>query len=77
MNRRQKNKTATPSGGARSGARDAGEGLRFTAWTAILGGAGVIIAVLGFYLLAQESITVAPFLLLFAFLVLFPLALVK
>jgi hypothetical protein len=51
--------------------------LRFTRWTAIWGGAGVVTAGLGFLLLAREAIEVAPFLLLAAFLVFFPLAILK
>lgn len=42
-----------------------------------LGGAGVIVAILGFWLVAQGSITAAPLLLVLAYLVLIPLALVR
>jgi hypothetical protein len=49
----------------------------FTRWTGIFGGAGAVVALTGFYLLSQGSISLAPFLLAVAFLVLFPLALVK
>jgi hypothetical protein len=45
--------------------------------TGIFGGAGLVVALTGFYLLAQGSIALAPALLAVAFLVLFPLALVK
>jgi hypothetical protein len=45
--------------------------------TGIFGGAGVVVALTGFYLLSQGSIGLAPVLLAIAFLVLFPLALVK
>ena len=41
------------------------------------GGAGLLSAVLGFILLAQGSINLAPVLLLIGFLVFFPLALVR
>jgi hypothetical protein len=64
------------SGGA-APARRSARPLRFTRWTAIWGGAGVVAAGLGFLLLARESIEVAPFFLLAAFLVFFPLALIR
>ena len=72
MTRREKK----GSGGAAPGSRTP-RPLRFTRWTAIWGGAGVVPAGLGFVLLARESIEVAPFFLLAAFLVFFPLALLR
>lgn len=42
-----------------------------------LGAGGVLVAVLGFWMVAQGSITLAPILLVLAYLVLFPLALVR
>jgi len=48
-----------------------------TRLTGIYGGAGAVVALTGFYLLSQGSIALAPALLAVAFLVLFPLALVK
>lgn len=78
MSRKRKTAQSSSGGtGARQREQDAEGSLRFTVWTALFGGAGVITAALGFYLLAQESITIAPVLLLLAFLVFFPLALVK
>ncbi|MEX0856167.1 MAG: hypothetical protein WD056_01240 [Gemmatimonadota bacterium] len=49
----------------------------FTRGMAIFGGAGLMVALAGFFLLAQGSIALAPVLLAIAFLVFFPLALVK
>ena len=42
-----------------------------------LGAAGVLVAILGFWLVAQGSITAAPLLLVLAYLVLIPLALIR
>ena len=42
-----------------------------------LGAGGLLIAVLGFWMIAQGSIALAPVLLVLAYLVLFPLALVR
>lgn len=53
------------------------EGLRFTRWTGIFAAAGTAFAGAGFYLLAQESINLAPVLLLIGFLVFFPLAVIR
>lgn len=51
--------------------------LQFTVWTGLYGAAGLLTSALGFFLLAQGSINLAPVLLLIGFLVFFPLALVK
>ena len=78
MNRRQRQRnrkaeaSRTPTEGGQG--RD---GLRFTVWTGVYGGVGLLLAVLGFILLAQGSINLAPVLLLIGFLVFFPLALVR
>jgi hypothetical protein len=42
-----------------------------------LGAVGVLVAVLGFWLITQGSITAAPLLLILAYLVLLPLALIR
>lgn len=42
-----------------------------------LGAAGVLVAVLGFWLITQGSITAAPLLLVLAYVVLLPLALIR
>ncbi|TVP79323.1 MAG: hypothetical protein EA352_00840 [Gemmatimonadales bacterium] len=42
-----------------------------------LGAAGLVVAVVGFWMVAQGSIALAPVLLVLAYLVLFPLALVR
>ena len=73
MTRREKK----GSGGGAAPSSRSPRPLRFTRWTAIWGGVGVVIAALGFFLLAREAIEVSPFLLLAAFLVFLPLALVK
>ena len=54
-----------------------GDGLHFTVWTGVYGGAGMLSVTLGFILLAQGAINLAPVLLLIGFFVFFPLALVK
>jgi hypothetical protein len=68
---------AAAKGGAAPPTNRTPRPLRFTRWTAIWGGAGVVTAAVGFVLLAREAIEVAPFFLLAAFLVFFPLALIK
>ncbi|MDA0311008.1 MAG: hypothetical protein O2992_02685 [Gemmatimonadetes bacterium] len=51
--------------------------LKFTKVNAILGVAGLACMVLGYALLAQGSITAAPLLLVFAYVVLIPMAIIK
>ena len=51
--------------------------LRFTAENAVLGAAGVVCLALGYWLLAQGSITAAPILLVLAYVVLLPLAIIR
>ncbi len=78
MSRKQKGRNRGAQVGRTSAAkRGSGEGLRFTVWTAVYGGVGLLSAALGFILLSQGSINVAPVLLLMGFLIFFPLALVK
>jgi len=50
--------------------------LRFTKVNAILGVVGLLTLTLGYWLLAQGSITAAPLLLVLAYVVLLPLALI-
>ncbi len=50
--------------------------LRFSAINAVLGVAGILAVILGYYLLAQGSITAAPLLLVLGYLVLLPLAII-
>ena len=50
--------------------------LRFTRVNAILGVAGLVSLTLGYWLLAQGSITAAPLLLVLAYVVLLPLAII-
>jgi hypothetical protein len=51
--------------------------LRFTTQNAVLGAAGVACLALGYWLLARGSITAAPILLVLAYVVLLPLAIIK
>lgn len=50
--------------------------LRFSRVNLMLGGAALITLVLGYFLLAQGSITAAPILLVLSYVVLIPLALI-
>jgi len=50
--------------------------LRYTRVNAILGAAGLLTLTLGYWLLAQGSITAAPLLLVLAYVVLLPLAII-
>lgn len=51
--------------------------LKFTRENGILAGAGVVCLALGYWLLGQGSITVAPLLLVLAYVVLLPLAIIR
>ena len=51
--------------------------LKFTKENAVLGGAGLACLVVGYWLLAQGSITAAPLLLVLAYVVLLPLAIIR
>jgi hypothetical protein len=51
--------------------------LRFTGENAVLGAAGVLCLALGYWLLARGSITAAPILLVVAYVVLLPLAIIR
>ncbi len=51
--------------------------LKFTKVNALLGGAGIACLALGYALLAQGSITAAPLLLVLAYVVLLPMAIIK
>jgi hypothetical protein len=50
--------------------------LEFTRVNAALGGVGLVTMALGYWLLAQGSITAAPLLLVVAYVVLLPLAII-
>ncbi len=52
------------------------ESLRFTRVNAALGVAGLAVLTLGYWLLARGSITAAPLLLVLAYVVLLPLAII-
>lgn len=51
--------------------------LGFTPTNGVLAGAGLVSLVLGYWLLAQGSITAAPLLLVLGYVVLLPLAIIK
>ena len=57
-------------------AADQPASLRFTQVNALLGVAGLVVLGLGYWLLAQGSITAAPLLLVLAYVVLLPLAII-
>lgn len=52
------------------------EPLRFSGVNLALGAAGLAVVALGYYLLAQGSITAAPLLLVLGYVVLLPLAII-
>ncbi len=51
--------------------------LKFTKVNAMLGAGGLVSLTLGYWLLAQGSITAAPLLLVLAYVVLLPMAIIK
>jgi hypothetical protein len=51
--------------------------LKFTRVNALLGVAGLLCLTLGYWLLAQGSITAAPLLLVLAYVVLLPMAIIR
>ena len=51
--------------------------LKFTNVNALLGVAGLVCLTLGYWLLAQGSITAAPLLLVLAYIVLLPMAIIR
>ena len=70
-----KKKNAPSAGsGAKSAATPAA--LKFSSVNLVLGGAGLAALALGYFLLAQGSITAAPILLVLGYVVLVPLALI-
>ena len=73
---REDKKTPRARRGQRSD-KDQPAPLRFTRVNAALGGAGLLTLSLGYWLLAQGSITAAPLLLVLAYVVLLPLAIIR
>lgn len=65
---------ANPTRKSQAAARPAA--LRFTQVNAALGVAGLVCLSLGYWLLSQGSITAAPLLLVLAYVVLLPLAII-
>jgi uncharacterized membrane protein len=59
-----------------SGSASGPASLKFTKVNATLGVAGLAVLTLGYWLLAQGSITAAPLLLVLAYVVLLPLAII-
>lgn len=57
--------------------KDEPASLRFTRVNAMLAVAGILTLSLGYWLLAQGSITAAPLLLVLAYVVLLPLAIIR
>ena len=51
--------------------------LKFTRVNALLGASGLVCLVLGYWLLARGSITAAPLLLVTAYVVLLPMAIIR
>lgn len=51
--------------------------LKFTKVNAMLAGAGLVCLTVGYWLLAQGSITAAPLLLVLAYVVLLPMAIIR
>ena len=64
-------KTGTTNGGGSNRAP-----LQFSAINGVLGIAGILTVVLGYFLLSQGSITAAPLLLVLGYLILLPLAII-
>ncbi len=62
---------------ARKKTVDPDDTLSFTKQNALLGGAGIVCLALGYWLLAQGSITAAPLLLVLAYVVLLPMAIIR
>ena len=65
MARKKKNQSTQPAA------------LKFTKVNALLGAAGIACLTLGYALLAQGSITAAPLLLVLAYVVLLPMAIIR
>ena len=65
--------TKTESSDTKGGPRAA---LQFSAINGILGGAGIVAVAVGYFLLSQGSITLAPLLLVLGYVVLLPLAII-
>ncbi len=57
--------------------KDASANLRFTKVNAALGVGGIAALTLGYWLLAQGSITAAPVLLVLGYVVLLPMAIIR
>jgi hypothetical protein len=58
-------------------AADASPALKFGKENVVLGTAGLLCLVLGYWLLARGSITAAPLLLVLAYVLLLPLAIIR
>ena len=67
---------AASRGKAKASAAGDDASLRFSPVNAVLGAAGLLSVSVGYWLLAQGSITLAPILLVLGYVVLLPLALI-
>ena len=67
---------ASSSRSSESSSGDSGS-LRFSPINAVLGVAGLVSLVAGYWLLSNGSITLAPLLLVLAYVVLLPLAIIR
>jgi len=61
----------------RNAKSDSPKALKFTRLNALLGAGGAVSVTLGYWMLAQGSITAAPLLLVLGYLVLLPMAIIK
>jgi len=73
----EKAKPERPARSRAAAKQDKPQSLRFTPVNAVLGAAGLATLALGYWLLAQGSITAAPLLLVLAYVVLLPLAIIR
>ena len=69
-------KTRASRGTPRPAAAAGPQALRFSKVNALLGAAGLVVLGLGYWLLAQGSVTAAPLLLVLGYVVLLPLAVI-
>jgi hypothetical protein len=61
----------------KNGTGDQPAALKFTVENALLGAAGLLCLSVGYWLLARGSITAAPILLVLAYVILLPLAIIR
>lgn len=76
-NRENRPRSRRKGRGGAAAAQDRPAALRFTRVNAMLGAAGLVALAVGYWLLGQGSITAAPLLLVLAYVVLLPLAIIR